>query len=269
MDNLHFSASTVAGYAAAGICMMLLAVILVLLWQKRTHAPLMPMIAGAIVFPLFALVLKIPIALPLLYLDNSVSRAILAAPWLYALVAGLLAGLLEETGRFIAFRLLRKKFTAGETAVSYGIGHGGFECLYIGITTLSIVIMALLVNTGNTAELTKNLTPEQMPAAMEQLQTYADRSFGVLMLGVVERLSSMMLQIGLSVLVFAAAYDRKKLWLYPLAMLLHTVIDYLCVRFSTANLLVFEALLLTGGVLLLVLAVRFVYLPYKAKEASA
>lgn len=268
MENLHFSASTIAGFAVSGICMILLAVILAIVWQKRTHAPIQPMVAGAIVFPVFALMLKTPVALPLFYLDNSVSREINASPVLSYLVAGILAGIFEETGRLVAFSILKKKFTARETAISYGIGHGGFEAVYIGISMLSFIVMALLVNTGNTAELTKNLTPEQVPMAMEQLSKYASQSFGLSMLGIIERIAAVMLQIGLSILVFRAVYDRRRFWLYPLAMLLHTLIDFSIV-FANGNIPLTEAVLLLSSAVLLVIAVRFVYLPYQEKEESA
>ena len=268
MEQVHFSSSTIAGYAVSGICMMALAVILVIVWQKRTHAPLLPLIAGAVVFPVFALVLKLPPAYLLQMTDNSVSRTINASPYLMYLTAGLLAGILEETGRLVAFLLLKKKFTARETAISYGIGHGGFEAVYIGISMLSYIVMALLVNIGNIAEITKDLPPEQIPAAMEQITQYASQSFGTSMLGVVERIGALMLQIGLSVLVFGAVYDSRKFWLYPLAMLLHTAVDFSIVFFKD-QLLLSECVLLVLSAAVLVTAVRFVYLPYREKEGSA
>ena len=268
MENLHFSASTIAGFAVSGICMILIPVILAIVWQKRTHAPIPPMVAGAIVFPVFALALKIPVALPLHYLDNSVSREINASPVLSYLVAGILAGIFEETGRLVAFSILKKKFTARETAISYGIGHGGFEAVYTGITMLSFIVMAILVNSGNVDEVTKNLTPEQIPTAMEQLTQYANQSFGTSMLGIVERIGAVTLHIGLSILVFRAVYDRRKFWLYPLAILLHALTDFSIV-FVKDNVLLAEGLLLLLGTLVLVIAVRFVYLPYQEKEAGA
>ncbi|MBR3630501.1 MAG: YhfC family intramembrane metalloprotease [Oscillospiraceae bacterium] len=268
MEQIHFSSSTIAGYAVSGICMMLLAVILVIVWQKRTHAPLLPLIAGAVVFPVFALVLKQPLAYLLLTADNSVSRTINRNPYLMYLTGGLMAGILEETGRLIAFLLLKKKFTARETAISYGIGHGGSEAVYISINMLSYIVMALLVNSGNIAEITKDLPPEQLPAAMEQISQFASQSFGTSMLGVTERFSALMLQIGLSVLVFGAVYDSRKFWLYPLAMLLHTAADFSIVLFKDQVLLT-ECLLFVLGAAVLVTAVRFVYLPYREKEGSA
>ena len=70
--------------------------------------------------------------------DNAVSRAIAANPGLYVLYAGLAAGLFEETGRFMAFKYLLRRSGGRETAVSYGLGHGGYECLAVsGAAALS------------------------------------------------------------------------------------------------------------------------------------
>jgi uncharacterized membrane protein YhfC len=57
--------------------------------------------------------------------------------WLYAVLGALLAGLFEETGRFIAFKFLLKKRTDRKTAISYGIGHGGFEAIFGGAAPCS------------------------------------------------------------------------------------------------------------------------------------
>ena len=268
MEILQFSAATLAGYGVSGVCMILLTVAVVLIWQKRTHAPIPPMVAGAIVFPVFALGLKLLPAYFLLYHDNPVAKAVTGSTLLTALVAGGLAGVFEETGRFIAFSLLKKKYTAHETAISYGIGHGGFEVVYIAMTMISLIAMGIMVNTGHIDELTKDLPPEQIPVAMEQIRGYASQSFGMSMLGIVERIFAMCLHVGLSVMVFRAAYDKPCFWLYPAAVVLHTAVDFCVVMFKSHVLLVETGFALCS-VLLLALAIRFLYRTYEPKEASA
>ena len=56
--------------------------------------------------------------------------------WLYGLYGGLAAGIFEETGRFLAFKLLLKKESEPITALSYGIGHGGIEAILLVVLTM-------------------------------------------------------------------------------------------------------------------------------------
>lgn len=264
--DISFSTSTLVGFGVSGICMILLPVIVLILWRKRTHAPILPVIAGVIVFPLFALGLKLAPAYLLLYTDTPVAHAISGNTWLTALTAGLLAGVFEETGRFVAFKLLKKKYPARETAISYGIGHGGVEAAYIGFTTISLIAMGILVNTGHIDELTKDLPPAQLPVAYEQIRGYADQSFGLAMLGIVERASAMTLHVSMSIFVFRAAYDKACFWLFPLAVILHSALDFGVVILPKSNSLLIEGVLGVCAVALLLIAIRFLYRMYQPKE---
>ena len=50
-------------------------------------------------------------------------------------------------------------------------------------------------------------------------------TFATAAVAMLERISAMMIHIGLSMVVFVAARERKKLWLYPVAILLHALAD--------------------------------------------
>ena len=273
MEEIRFSTGTLAGYAVSAVLMLVLALGLLLVWRKRTHAPLRPIIVGTIVFPLFALVLKVPFAYPFLMADTELAHTISGNPWLAFLAAGILAGLLEETGRFLAYKWALKDYTTRRSAVSYGIGHGGFECLYIAFSVASILAMGILVNRGMTTELTKNLPEAQLPIAMEQLRSYAAQSFGTSLLGPVERAFALTLQIGLSVLVFAAAQEKRHFLLYPLAMLIHAWIDFSTVFTNTGMIpaAAFELLFGMQAAAVCLAAFRFIYpkLSAEGKEGAA
>ena len=43
---------------------------------------------------------------------------------------------------------------------------------------------------------------------------------------IIERVLAILLQIGLSILVFYACKDKKKFWLFPLAIILHSLTDF-------------------------------------------
>ena len=79
------------------------------------------------------------------------------------------------------------------------------------------------------------------PDSVETLNTIATTiasfSFATLGLVVFERIFAVMFHIGASMLVFYACKDAKKFWLYPLAIALHTAIDFTAgmVMFNVIN----------------------------------
>ena len=273
MDTIHFSTETLICFGISGTFMILLALILFCIWRRRTHAPIIPVIVGAVIFPVFALVLKIPAAYPFLMADSELSRTINGNVWLSFVVAGVLAGVLEESGRFIAFRWILKHYETRRTAISYGIGHGGFECLYIGGTMLSFIVLGLLVNQGMLPEMTKDLPPEQLESAMAQLREYASQGIPETVVGILERAGAMALQIGLSVFVFSAVREKRLFWLFPTAVILHTWIDFSIAFFRSGMLpvMTFELLFLAQTAVILIIALRVVYprLSAAGKEGRA
>ena len=224
MDEIRFSTGAIAGMTVEAVLVILIPIILLIVWKKKTGASLKPVITGMIVFPLFGLALKMIPGYFLLIADNPVSRAINSNIWLYSIIGGgLLAGIFEEGGRFVAFKTVLKNFGSGKDAISYGIGHGGFESAYIGFSMVSIIMTAIMVNNGGMAMLTAGMDAEMVETFTAQLKSYADSPFYVsAVLGTFERICAITVHISFSVFVFTAARDKKYIWLFPCAVLLHT-----------------------------------------------
>ena len=69
--------------------------------------------------------------------------------WLYAFYAGLMAGVFEECGRWLAFKLSLRWSRGPGDALMYGAGHGGIEAILLaGMTMLSNITLALALNRG-------------------------------------------------------------------------------------------------------------------------
>ena len=190
---------------------------------KKHHANLITILIGAGTFLLFALVLESIVHQVVL---KGPSGAVIQGKTLYyALYGGLMAGLFEETGRFLAMKFLLKK-EPSETlpGVAYGLGHGGAEMILIfGVSMVSTFVMAILVNLGQTEVILSTVPAE----AKDQLTAT------FYLLGLWERFSAMTLHVGLSVLVWAAVRKGGKwLWLFPAAILLHALVDGLAVILS-------------------------------------
>jgi len=227
MDNLQFTNEAVAGMVTQGVLMMLIPIIMLIIWQVKTHYNIAPVVIGAATWFVFAIVLKIAPAYFLIQADNPVAKAVSGNIWLSFIVAGLLAGVFEETGRFLALRFVLKKYAHRRTAISYGIGHGGFESIYIGFQTLSLAVVGILLSSGHADMILGNNTDEAtISLVASQLQPYANVVFSECMLGVFERLPAITVHIAFSVLVFAAVRERRYLHLYPVAVILHALFDF-------------------------------------------
>lgn len=213
---------------------------LYLYFRKRHGADRMPFWIGCIIFPVFALGLE-----QLAYLAMkhwgfwlNVQSNIFA----YGAFAGMMAGLFEETGRYFGFAvLLRKKRGKDINGLMYGAGHGGIEAvLVMSLAMVSNLVFALSVNAG-TAD-------PSMASIAAQLAGIAPVTF---LVSIVERIGAVALHISLSVLVWFAVKNRKRFWLFPLAIVLHALVDAVAVimsRFVTNIWLIEAAVYLLAGV---------------------
>lgn len=221
---------------------------LIIWWKKKTGEKIWSFVVGAIVFVLFAMVLENLLHQVCLVNDNAVSRAILGSPVLYTLYAAFAAGVFEETGRLFGFKVLLRKNNKNSCAVAYGIGHGGIEALIILGVSYFVLLLALLgVDFGSEA------TNAQMIATARSIPL---ASAGIAMF---ERICAMMIQIGLSMLVFAAAREKNFFWLYPIAILIHAMIDAPAALYQyqvISNIFVVEGVALVMGIVCMLLGIR-------------
>ena len=200
---------------------------------KKFKSGLKSVLTGAGVFVVFALILETIVHQ--IVLKGPHGPAIIGNTYYYALYGGLMAGLFEETGRFLSMKLiLKKESPAAKTGIAYGVGHGGIELLLLfGATMVSNIAISALINAGN-LDLVLAGVPEanraQVQTQLEGLQTL---TVTTLLFGLWERVSAIILQVGLSIIVWTAVRKGGKwLWLFPAAILLHALVDALAVIIS-------------------------------------
>ena len=219
---------------------------IVLAWWlvKKQKVNIRTILIGAAVFIVFALVLET--IMHQIVLKGSYGAIITGNIWYYALYGGLAAGIFEETGRFLAMKfLLKKEPTEAKTAVAYGVGHGGVEMMIIfGLSMISNLAIAAMINGGQTEMLLGSAPADaraQVEAQFAQLET---TTAGTYLLGLWERISALILQVGLSIMVWTAVRKGGKwLWLFPAAILLHFLVDGMAVILSkSASTVVVETL---------------------------
>jgi uncharacterized membrane protein YhfC len=214
---------------------------------RKKGANHLPFWIGCITFVLFAFVLE-RLALSLvmkLPLWTSITNNL----FVYGIVAGLFAGVFEETGRFVAFKtVLRKKRGNDHNALMYGAGHGGIEAiLLLSVTMIVNTIFAVQFNAGIDSSF----------GGISVAQTLINIPFWMLLVGAVERLAAITIHLSLSVLVWFAAKNGKRFWLFPLAILLHLFVDAVAVILSGAgvNVLVIEGAVYVIAIAFVILAV--------------
>ena len=193
---------------------------------RKHHAKLSTILIGAGTFLVFALVLES--TLHQVVLKGPHGEAIMGNTLWYALYGGLAAGIFEETGRFLSMKFLMKNEpTAPLPGIAYGAGHGGVEMLVIfGITMISNLVVAMLINAGQTDVLLSKAPAETSAQVQAQLDTLQNLTAGTLLIGAWERVSALILQLGLSLMVWAAVRKGGKwLWLFPAAIALHALVD--------------------------------------------
>ncbi|HOC33155.1 MAG TPA: YhfC family glutamic-type intramembrane protease [Ruminococcus flavefaciens] len=229
MENIRFTNTAFAAIGLQAILVIALVAAVALIWKKKTKQPFELYLIGAVTFFVSAMVLENIPKVPVLSLP-----AIKNSPVLTTVVASVFAGLFEETGRFIAFRTAMKKNHDKKNAISYGIGHGGFEALFLILSTaITYIVMGIMINSGNTEKITADMDEATIALATEQLKGVSETTFSSILPSICERISAMTFHISCSVLVFAAAKNKKYIMLYPIAILLHFGFDMISALYLT------------------------------------
>ena len=209
----------------SGVLMVLIPVVIFLVMRKFVKFKIKPVIVGAAVWLLFAVVLKAIVLTPVIGADNSVSRAVNGNIWLFYMIVAASAGIFEETGRLVAFKTVLNKNDDKQDALSYGIGHGGFEAVYLGFQIAFLGIMCLMINNGGIESVVKGADDTMIDSLLAQIDKYTSSDIGRALLMGYERIPAMIVHIMFSVMVFAAVRERK-IGLYFLSVFIHFVIDF-------------------------------------------
>lgn len=180
-------------------------------YKRRCNIHFQSVGGGALVFIVFALILE-RILHMFMFKVNPVTAAFLQNPFAYAVYGAAAAALFEECGRFCAYKTILKRYQRWQDGIAYGIGHGGFEMLYLGgLSALSAIITAVSINGGA-------YFPDTVLKSM-QAPAY------LLGVGIYERCFAFFFQIGLSLVVLYGVVNHKSRFLLY-AILLHMGCDF-------------------------------------------
>jgi len=200
---------------------LLLAFLIGSIWyaKKKYQINLAVLGLGAVAFFVSSQILEKLVHILVLHPQKDGSIALLQdQPPLYIVYGLAMAAFFEETARLTFFKWLEKKRGLEKAdALAYGLGHGGLELIFLGLTSLiNLYIVLSAVQTQNPQVM--QLLSENMLKTIQSLSVWQ-----IYLLGF-ERILALGFQLLLTVWVYQAV--RQKKWIYLLAAYgLHAFFD--------------------------------------------
>jgi uncharacterized membrane protein YhfC len=202
---------------------------LVVVYRKKEGVSIKPLILGSVGFIFFSQLLEKALHVIVLshfphYTDHPV--------W-FGLYGGFAAGFFEETGRFILFTWLLKKYHNYRSGISFGIGWGGAEAVLLTLTVvLPNLIFTFMINSGTLElKLGSQVSADAIHSLKEGVLSHGAFYY---LLGCMERFFAIFIQIFLSVFVLWGVVKRKSVYLL-FAVIIHAAIDFPIVFFQTGK----------------------------------
>ena len=151
-------------------------------------------------------------------------------PIINGVIGGLLAGICEESARWVGFKLLNKKAERFGSSFGLGVGHGGMESILLAVLgTGATLFTVLFYNAGG--QIAKGVSTNEVQYMLYQIDLFWATPWYNGLLPGVERIIALSLQIVLSTMVWRAVVDRSFTWFF-LALIYHAVVDALAVYLS-------------------------------------
>lgn len=187
---------------------------------RRYRLPWGIFLVGALFFVVSQLA-EAPIAAIILILDdNEANRSFFENSFVLAAFGGLVAGLFEETSRYVGFRVMRimQRNRTWPAALLSGAGHGGAESVMIGLSLLVFLIVGLTA-----------------PELLEQAPALSEVPTWHYLLSALERIFAVILHISFAVLIFQI-FARRQWWWWLVAVGYHALVDFAVVLLARAEL---------------------------------
>ena len=233
--GIKMELNTISGLAIAGvICSVVLSmgvpIALFIAGRVKLKARISSFFIGAGTYLLFAMLLEQQLHVLVIQFCglNAQSR-----PWLYYVYAALAAAVFEETGRLIAMKFWMKKWLDFPNALMYGIGHGGVEAILLGgLSGISNLVSMLMINSGAMQNTLAALPAESANQTVSQLSALWTTPAPLFFVSGIERISAIILHIGLSLLIYRAVKAgkcRTAAFTAVLAYGIHFIVDFFAV----------------------------------------
>lgn len=216
-------------YVLSLIVMIGLPVLLAFLVTRYFRVSWWVVLVGVLTF-IASQVLRVPLAAGLNTLFTNGTLSVPNAQWapvINGVIAGLMAGICEESARWVGFKLLKKKAERYGSAFALGVGHGGAESILLAVLgTAATLFTVLFYNPG--AEIAKGVSTNEVQYMLLQIDQFWLTPWHSGLLPGVERVIALSTQIVLATMVWKSIVDRSFVW-FALAVLYHMIIDAVAV----------------------------------------
>ncbi len=229
-DNIVLGPTVVPSLIVTIVLLLLIGILPTVYWMKRHkgQVKISYFIAGALGFIVSARVLEAGFHYFFLLADNPISQFLNGNTVAFILYGMIMAGVFEECGRYIVLKYIMKKHRTRENAVLYGIGHGVIEILTVVLPVILLyLVIATSLQNGSVDSVLKALhvTEKNAAVAMQSFQAAAQFNAETAMITVLERISSIGIHIGCSIIVYYSVIVENKKYLGG-AVLLHMMADF-------------------------------------------
>ena len=159
-----------------------------------------------------------------------------------AIFLGLSAGIWEETSRYIGYKIWLKKPKSWHNGLILGLGHGSFEAIMIGFLALYVLLQMVAFKDTDLSYL---IPMDRIEVTYQTIQAYWSVNWFDSLLGAVERMLTIPIQVLLSIMIVQIFRRGKIIWLF-IAILIHAIIDA-----SVVILINYSSIYITEGVIAL------------------
>lgn len=182
--------------------------------RKMVKISIKSVIAGALIWFVFSQVLEKIMHLVVFSTTDLINHSVL-----FSVYGALAAGVFEEGGRYFAFKKLLKKSHEWKDGLGYGIGHGGFEAIFLGITIPAAVAVLTKINAEDIS-MAANASANVINGLLANVNNY-----GYWLVGSGERIMAVILHITLTFIVLYAVRKKQIKFLF-LAIAYHALVDF-------------------------------------------
>jgi uncharacterized membrane protein YhfC len=217
-----------AAYLLSVSGMIILPIVLAFYLTRKFKLSWKLVLAGVLTF-IASQVLHLPFVAGLTALFKNGALPAIPETWTLLFTAtllGLLAGIFEETARWILYKFILKDTKTWNAGVLVGMGHGGIEAVLVGFAALASVAGMIAMRNADLS--TMGIPTDQIELAKQQVAQFWSMPVYMAFLGLVERVFAICLHLSLSVMVLYSVAYRKPIWFW-LALLWHAIVDGLTV----------------------------------------
>jgi uncharacterized membrane protein YhfC len=214
------------GMAATVVFVVAYPLALAVVAHRRLHVGWRFLAYGAIVFFVSQLATRVPAVQLIQSAIGEQLKASQTLMWTWLVVLALTAGLFEEVGRYIGYRVfMRREEKTWSKAIMYGLGHGGLESIVLvgGLTLIGLINLWSIASGGLT-----QLPEDQRALAVKQIAALNAQPGWAALLSAWERLWTVPIQVAFSVIVLQVFRRGKLIWLLW-AILGHAFVDLVAV----------------------------------------